>query len=453
MNSSNYHNGYHNGYPTESFKSELLCEEYLKIRHPSGLDIYIFPKDMTTTYALFGTRYGSVNNSFRIGDGPVVTVPDGIAHFLEHKLFFNEDGSDSFERFSEYGADSNAYTSFNKTAYLFSCTDHFEESFAELLEFVTHPYFTEESVASEVGIISEEIRMYNDHPGDRCFYGMLEGMYEKHSVRRNICGSAESIRQITPELLYNCYHAFYQLSNMALILCGNLDVDTVLKIADEHLPHECHRIPVETVNENKTERPEAFKSKVVRKMQVSKPIFNIGFKDTDIPEDGAERQKKDAAMSILHEMLFSRAGELYNSLFDAGLISPGFSYGYNSSESCAYHSLAGESDHPEEVLRVVRAYLDKKAKEGLSREDFERGRRVMYAEFVKGFDSTESIANTLFNFICEDGELLSYATDLENVTFEEVCRLFSSAFDEKTTTLSVVLPLDESDDKFESSKE
>ena len=145
------------------FESALLDESYEKFTHPSGLDIYVFKKDFTSTYAILGVKYGSVNNRFTVDGDTEITVPDGIAHFLEHKLFFNEDGSDSFERFSEYGADANAYTSFNKTAYLFSCTDNFEESLTELIRFVTHPYFTKESVQAEVGIITEEIKMYDEH--------------------------------------------------------------------------------------------------------------------------------------------------------------------------------------------------------------------------------------------------------------------------------------------------
>ncbi len=424
------------------FHSPLLHESYEVYHHPSGLTIYVFPKKMSTTYAILGTHYGSLHNTFRLfSEKEMTTVPDGIAHFLEHKLFTNEDGSDSFERFSEYGADANAYTSFNKTAYLFSCTDRFEESLGELLDFVTHPYFTKESVESEIGIISEEIRMYDDNPSDRCFYGLLEAMYEHHSVRRNICGSASSIRKITPDLLYRCYKCFYQLSNMALIVCGNVDADKVLSIADRHLPKESSAVEVIRQNENDNEPPHVFCAEHVEYMQVAKPIFSIGFKDTDIPTDPEQRQRKDAAMAILDEMIFSRAGELYSSLFERELISPAFAYDYTISESFAYHSLAGEADDPRAVLCEICKYLKKVEAVGLSREDFERARRVMYAEFVKSFDSTDSIANNLFTFICEDSDLLHYADILMSITFEEVCAYFPSVFREECTSLSMILPL------------
>ncbi len=429
-----------NNRQAEIFFSDILNESYERHTHPCGLDIYVFPKKMTATYAILATRYGSIHNAFQIDGGELITVPDGIAHFLEHKLFFNEDGSDSFERFSEYGADANAYTSFNKTAYLFSCTDRFAESLGELIDFVTHPYFTKESVESEMGIISEEIRMYDDTPSDRCFYGMLEAMYEHHSIRRNICGSVSSIRRITPELLYSCYEAFYQFSNMALIVCGDVTVEEVLAIADRHLPRTAPQRKVTSPNENLCESPSVFRRETVQYMQVAKPLFQIGFKDVAIPEKGEDRQRKDAAMAILDEILFSRAGELYSSLFERELISPSFSYGYTISQTSAYNAIGGEADDPYRVLSEVRDYLDRVKKNGLSQSDFERAKRVMYAEFVKSFDSTDNIANNLLSFICEDSELLSYADILDGITFEEVEALLATSFEEPATALSIVFP-------------
>lgn len=426
-----------------SFESRPLKEKYCLYRHSCGLDIYIFPKKMTSTYALFGTKYGSVDSRFGIeGKSDMHTVPDGIAHFLEHKLFANEDGSDSFERFSDFGADANAYTSFNKTAYLFSCTDRFEDSFRELIGFVGHPYFTDESVSRERGIIAQEIRMYDDSPADRCFYGMLEGLYEHNSIRRNICGTVESIGNITPEMLYDCYNVFYNPSNMALIVVGDVEPETVLKIAEEELPGKCADVKIIRADENKAEKRESFVKRTEQKMNVSKPMFCIGIKDTDIPADGALRQRKDAQMSILDEMLFSRAGEFYNSLLEREMISPSFSYGYTISAGCAYNSLAGESDDPDAVLCELKKYLQETAKKGLSREDFDRAKKVMYSEYVKLFDSTESIANTLFSFVCEDASLFDYDATLKSVRFEDVCALFGRCFDDECFTLSIVSPAD-----------
>ena len=429
-------------YPSQSYHSSILGEGYKKISHPSGLDIYIFPKDMTAAYAIFGVRYGSINNTFKNRDGQTVTVPDGIAHFLEHKLFTAEDGSDAFERFSDFGADANAYTSFNRTAYLFSCTEHFEDSLGELLHFVTHPYFTDETVKKEVGIIAEEIKMYDDSPAERCYYGMLEGLYETHSVRRNICGSEDTIKKITPQLLYDCYHAFYTLPNMALVICGSVDEELVLRVADKHLPST----PVTAdaavaINENSCESAKAFKPCIKQKMQVAKPLFCLGFKDTDIPTDPAQRLRKDAVMSVLDEMIFARSGDLYASLFERELISPAFSYGYTITESFAYHSLSGEADDPELVTEEVLRYIEKLRVEGLRKEDLERTKRVLYAEIVKGYDSTEVIASNLFSFVCEDMDMLSHAEVLASVTLEDVEQALKHSFRRECATLSVIEPL------------
>ena len=431
-----------------NFSSEALGESYSVYRHPSGLDIYIFPKKMTSTYAVFSAKYGSTDNIFKTADAEdFITVPDGIAHFLEHKLFTNEDGSDSFERFSDFGADANAYTSFNKTAYLFSCTENFEESLSELISFVTHPYFTEESVAKERGIIAQEIKMYDDSPSDRCFYGMLEGMYAHHSVRRNICGTVASIKKITPKLLYDCYRVFYDLSNMALIVCGDADAERVINIADRLLPAVATGKKIVRSGENSHEARGVHRALVERKMNVSKPMFCIGVKDVDIPRDPGERQKKDAAMSILDEMLFSRCTDFYNSLIDRELMTPSFSYGYTISEEVAYNSFAGESDTPALILDELKKYLASVREKGLSESDFRRARRVMYAEYVKIFDSTESIANNLLGFVFEGADIFGYGDVLRSVTLDDVNALFESTFDDECFTMSVVLPINKNKEK------
>ena len=428
----------------ELFESSLLREKYYRFKHASGLPVYVFPKKLSTTYAIFGTHYGSIDNVFSLNGGEsFLSVPDGIAHFLEHKLFANEDGSDSFEHFSAIGADANAYTSFNKTAYLFSCTNNFEAALGELADFVTHPYFTKESVKKECGIIAQEIKMYDDHPSESCYYGMLGGLYKNHSVKRNICGSVESIGKITPELLYDCYRAFYDMSNMALIVCGDVSPEDVAKILDEHLPKTPSSVKITRDRSAFAEEPAAYRERVERKMKVAKPIFNIGIKDTDIPTDAYARLKKDAAMSILSEILFSRAGKLYSELFESELISPDISYGYTMSETFAFTSIAGEANDPEAVLAKIKEYIRTLKADGLSAADFERSKRVMYAEFVKEFDSTESIANNLLAFIFEGVDIFEYANIISSVTQADVSDLLARSFEDEYFTMSCVFPLDD----------
>ena len=211
-------------------------DSYWKIQHPSGLTILLYPKEnCSTTYAIFGTRYGSIDNCFQRSDEPAPeTVPEGIAHYLEHKLFESEDG-DAFERYAKTGASANAFTSFESTCYLFSCTDKLYESLEILLDFVQSPYFTEQTVQKEQGIIGQEIKMYDDDPSWRVMFNYLKAMYHSHPIKEDIAGTVESIAKITPELLYRCYNTFYNLGNMVLALAGNFDKEKVLEVCDRML--------------------------------------------------------------------------------------------------------------------------------------------------------------------------------------------------------------------------
>ena len=425
----------------EQFESERLQETYDLYHHPSGLDIYIFPKQMTTTFAMFATRFGSVDRDFRLVDdldGKTIRVPAGVAHFLEHKMFANEDGVDSFERFSAYGADANAYTAHNRTVYLFGCTENFDESLVELLRFVTQPYFTDESVAKERGIIAQEIKMYDDDPYERCFTELLRCLYHVHPVRENICGTVKSIREITAQTLMDCYRVFYNLSNMALVICGNVNADEILAIADRELPTQ---VPVQIVRAMPEEPNTICRSRFEMAMQVAKPIFNIGFKDVGHLLSPMERQRREAVMSILNEMLFSRSGELFNSLFESGKISPGFSYGYSMSDGFSFNSLSGEAEDPEAVLREILDYIEDKKRTGLDPRTFARCKRVMCAEYVKDFDSTEEIAGDLLGYVFDEGEMFTYGELLSRVTQEDTERLLQEVFDPMRVCMAVIVPL------------
>lgn len=424
---------------TKLFQSDLLGEHYTLTVHESGLPIYVFPKKMTSTYALFATDFGAVDTA-AVDEGRI-TPPAGVAHFLEHKLFECEDGSDAFERFSALGADANAYTSHTRTVYLFSCTDHFSEALGELIDFVTHPYFSKKSVKKEQGIIAEEIRMCHDNPYDACYYNMLEGLYAAHPVKVDVCGSVESISAITPEVLYAVYRTYYQPSNMALVVCGDVTTEQVLAIADRHLPRVGLGDPVPRVVT--TEAPEANRARIEDLGQVAKPIFSIGVKDTAIPVGAKERLKRDAGMAILCEMLFSEAGELYNALFDEGLISPELSADYALTRDFAFVQISGEANDPDLVLARIKAYIEKIKQTGLSPEDFERCRRIEYAEYIKSFDSTEEIANTLLSFVFDGAEMFSYAEVLESIDLDFIEKLLAHVFEQSHMTLSVIIPKEE----------
>ena len=220
----------------KTVKSRLLGEEYTLIKHESGLTICIFPKKMSVTYAIITTKFGSLDSRFRTGDGVIHQVPDGVAHFLEHKMFENPDGEDTFEKFSRTGADANAFTSLRDTSYVFSCTENVGESLKILLGSVFTPYFTEENVKKEQGIIAQEINMGDDDPGSVLFLDLMNCLYSKNGIKTDVAGTVESIMKITPDILYECYRAFYLPGNMMLCVCGDVSADEVAAAVSEAVP-------------------------------------------------------------------------------------------------------------------------------------------------------------------------------------------------------------------------
>ena len=422
----------------KKFESSLLGEAYFRYDHKSGLPVFVFPKRMTATYALFATDFGAVDNA--APKAGMADLPDGVAHFLEHKLFTNEDGSDAFEDFSALGADANAYTSHTRTVYLFSATELPLQALDLLVRFVTHPYVTAETVAKEQGIIGEEIRMCRDNPYDRCYYNMLAGLYERHPVRVDIAGSEASIARITPEILYAAHAAYYRPDNMALIVCGDVEPDAVFAVVDKALADLSPADLPAPARVQVTEAPAAHLARTEEAGQVAKPVFSIGIKDTDIPATPYERLLRDAAMAVLNEIVFGESGELYHGLFDEGLISPELSANYALARDFAFNQIAGEAEDPDLVLERILAYVENLKKTGISRADFERALHVEYAEYIKSFDSTEEIANTLLSFVLEGAEYFSYPAVLEAVTLSYVEELLATLFDPAKITLSVIVP-------------
>ena len=419
--------------------NEFLGESYTKICHKSGLDIYVFPKKLTTTFAVFGTKYGSIDNKFKLkGEGDYTEVPNGIAHFLEHKLFDNENGPDTFSRYAETGANANAFTSFDKTAYLFSCTENFKESLEILLDFVTKPYFTDKSVQKEQGIIGQEIRMGEDSPSRVLFFNLMKALYEKHSVQISIAGTVESIAEIDAKLLYKCYNTFYNLHNMVLCVCGDVDVDEVIFVADRVLK-ESSECEIERFFEE--EPAYVSKEKITAKMQVAKPLFDIGIKDADIPSEPIERLRKAAGMAVLNEVMFSKSSSIFNELYDEGLISANLDYCYTISSSFAFNEISGESAEPEKVYDRIRAYIKETQSKGIDIQAFERCKKVIFADFIKSFDSTEEIACELMSYIFEGCDLFDYADVIKDLELDYVNGLLKTMFDDSFFALSTVCPL------------
>lgn len=420
----------------EKITSERLGDSYYKVNHHSGLTIYLYPKEgWSSSYAIFGTKYGSIDNCFQRSDEPNPEhVPEGIAHYLEHKLFESEDG-DAFAKYAATGASANAFTSFESTCYLFSCTDRLYDSLEILLDFVQSPYFTEQTVAKEQGIIGQEIKMYDDDPQWRVMFNFLRAMYHSHPVKDDIAGTVESIAKITPEYLYRCYDTFYNLNNMALSVAGDLEVDRVLEVCDRLLKPSK---PVSVRRIFEEEPVSVVKPFVEERLSVASPLFQFGFKE---PVRAEHRSEKDmAAMEVLLDLLVSDSSVLFRQLLDDGLINEA-SFGYEYFEGAGFASVlfSGESRDPKQVSERICDEVERLKREGIREEDFLRSRNALYGRSLSSLNSVSALANGLIHYSFKERELFRSIDSLAELTLQEVQERLA-VLDSGKSVLSVILP-------------
>ena len=361
------------------------------IKHSSGLSIYVMEMEgFCGTCAMFGTKYGSVNTTFKTKyDDGFITVPEGVAHFLEHKLFENEE-SDTMQRFAKAGASDNAYTSFDSTVYHFDCTDNFYESLDILLDFVTHPYFTQETVDKEQGIIAQEIKMCEDNPYRRVYFNLLRALYKVHPVNIEIAGTVDSISKIDADLLYRCYNTFYNLNNMVLAVAGNCDTNKIISACDKALkPSEDKGLEAVSV----TEPEKVNVSLVEEKMPVGIPLFSIGFKSEATV--GRERLKNEYISSFLLSLIFGQTSRFYEENSLSGLINSSLESETLCGDGYFSNILSGESKDPLELSRLMKEEIIRVSKQGIDPEEFEMQKRSRYARIIKSLNRVSSCATRM----------------------------------------------------------
>ena len=414
-------------------RNDLLNEQYYEIDHSSGLKIFVMEKpDYSGAFALFGTKYGSVDTCFRIkGEENYTSVPEGIAHFLEHKLFESEE-LDAFERFNKTGASANAFTSFDRTCYLFQCSDNYKENLEILLDFVKAPYFTEETVQKEQGIIGQEIRMYQDDPDWQVLFNLLRGLYHNNPVRIDIAGTVESIAEINAELLYSCYRTFYNNSNMALAVAGNVKKDEVIAIADKILKKE---EPVYYEQIIPEESDSAVTDYTEENMGVDMPKFAIGFKCIP-PEKDTVRDSLVTNLAL--DILLSKVSPLYCRLLDEGLINSSFGKEYFNGRGFSCLLISGESNNPEKVRDEIIGEIKRIQADGISDEDFDISLKRMYGKDVFFFNDTDSLANNLIDSYFNGYGLFDTLDLYKSVTKQEVEKVIKEKFKEEGCCLSVI---------------
>ncbi len=418
----------------KKIRNELLDEEYFEIDHKSGLKIFVMEKpDYSGAFAMFGTRYGSVDTCFRLkGEESYTSVPEGIAHFLEHKLFESEE-LDAFERFNKTGANANAFTSFDRTCYIFQCSDNWQENLEILLDFVKAPYFTEETVQKEQGIIGQEIRMYQDDPDWQVLFNLLRALYSKNPVRIDIAGTVESIAQINAELLYSCYRTFYNNSNMCLAVAGNVSAEEVIKIADKVLKTE---EPVE-FEQIVPEEPEGIEMTYTEeKLGVETPKFAIGFKEklTGL----VPTPKETLVYNLALEIIAGKFSPLYTRLLDEGLINTAFGKEYFAGRGFSSVLFSGESKEPEKVRDEIISEIERIRKDGVSKEDFDMCLKKKYGAEIFSYNDVNDLANNLCDAYLNFYGIFDTIDLYKRITKEDVEKVIADGFKSECVCLSVI---------------
>lgn len=419
-------------------EDQRMGETLYRAKHPTGVEVFVLPKKgYRQADAMFATKFGSIDSEFEVaGSGKTVALPDGTAHFLEHKMFEEPDGN-VFDKFSLLGANANAFTSFGVTSYLFSATDHFYENLEVLLKFVQNPYFTKENVEKEQGIIGQEIRMYEDNPQTRVLYNLLGCLYQKCAVKKDIAGTVESIAEIDKDVLYDAYNTFYHPSNMFLFVAGDLDVQRVGECVEKSL-RDIAPLEGEIKRIFEEEPAEIVKDYAEQKLSVSIPLFMLGFKDTDGQKDGIELLKKDIETRILLEVLFGKGSALYAKLYEEGLINDTFMTDYSCHKRYAVSTIEGESKDPRRLRDLVLQAVDDFA---LTEEEYQRVKNVIWGRAVRSFDSTEEIAQQFVLWYVSGVNYLDFSRAYSEVTYEGCKQRLSGHFHRKNAALSVIEPI------------
>ena len=402
----------------------------------NGLTVMIIPKkDVRKKYVIWGTNYGSNDYKFVVpGENTETEVPKGVAHFLEHKLFEQENGVNSLDALTALGVNANAYTTNDHTAYLFECTDNFYEALDELMDYVQHPYFTDENVEKEKGIIGQEIMMYDDYPEWKVYLNTLEAMYHNHPVKLDITGTIETISHIDKEILYKCYNTFYNPSNMALVVCGDFNPEELLEEIKKRLINNKANGEIKRIY---PEEPESIvKEKIEQNMEVSIPLFTIGIKDTSKDDNG--KVKKHIAIEILLNMIIGKSSNLYKDLYDNGIIYGVPSLDYEFSKGYAHIVISGQAKDPELVYEKIKLEINKIKENGINKEDFERIKKMIYGDYVKEYNEVADIARMFLADYFKGINSFDYLEEIETINEQYTESILKNLFDEEKMVISVV---------------
>lgn len=402
----------------------------------NGLTVMIIPKKgIQKKYVIWGTNYGSNDSKFVVpGEEKETEVPKGVAHFLEHKMFEQENGVNSLDALTALGVDANAYTTNDHTAYLFECTENFYPALDELMDYVQHPYFTDENVEKEKGIIGQEIMMYDDYPEWKVYLNTMEAMYHEHPVKLDITGTIETISHIDKSILYKCYNTFYNPSNMAMVVCGDFEPEELLEEIKKRLIYKKANGEIKRIYPE--EKEEIVKEKIEQNMDVSQPLFAIGIKDKLV--DTKERVRKHIAIEILLNIIIGKSSKLYKELYDEGILfaTPGLDYEF--ARGYAHILITGQSPSPDEIFERFKNTVENIKKEGIDSEEFCRIKKRIYGEYVKEYNDVADIARMFLADFFKEINSFDYLEEINTVDEQYAEQILKEIFDDKKMIISVI---------------
>ena len=419
----------------KEFFYERIGEEVCRERLANGLEVCVVPKPgYAKKYAFFSTRYGGMDTRFCL-DGQWLNTPAGIAHYLEHKMFDTREGN-ALQELAKNGAEPNAFTANAMTAYYFDSTEHFEENLRILLSFVSIPYFTDESVAKEQGIIGQEIRMIEDNPDWQIYTRMLRAMYHRHAARTSIAGTVESIAEITADTLYDCHKAFYTPANMILTVVGDVDPVHVIDLANRVLP----KLSGPVIERDYGAEPEGVAEKeTVMEMEVSSPQFLAGFKCAPAAE-GNDYMRAAILGDMASDILLGESSALYQRLYEQGLINPSFGGAFEMMPGVAYLYAGGDSKDANAVTDAILREAARIAAEGVDEDYFRRIRKASFGANLRGLNSFENIAVTLTEGYFHGYDPLRFPEVFESITPEDVAAFLKTNVTAERMVLSRIVP-------------
>ena len=402
----------------------------------NGLTVMIIPKKgIQKKYIIWGTNYGSNDSKFIVpGEKEITEVPNGVAHFLEHKMFEQENGRNSLDVLTELGVNANAYTTNNHTAFLYEATDNFYEALDEFMDYVQHPYFTDQNVEKEKGIIGQEIMMYDDYPEWKVYLNALAEMYHNNPVKLDIAGSIESISHINKEILYKCYNTFYNPSNMAMVISGDFEPEKILEEVKKRLIKKEANGEIKRIFEDEPES--IVKNRMEQKMEVSQPLYTIGIKDR--VADQAEKVKKHIAIEILLNIIIGSSSDLYKKLYDIGNTYVAPSVDYEFDKNYAHVIITGQSNNPDELFNMFKATVKEFKENGINETDFNRIKKMIYGEYVKEYDDVTTVSRMFLADYFNGINSFDYLEEIGAVKLDFVNQVLKDVFVEDKMVLSIV---------------